>query len=116
MTPWNDLIAGVEQAYHDACEKHPKFADELVPPDLNGIAIKSSIRFYQSFNDSNSVSVGHTILCEELMETYDAVINEGNQAHALEEVNQLIAVCLRFKEELMKSKPFGQDYWKGGEQ
>lgn len=114
MTPWNDLIAGVEQAYHDTCEKHPKFADSFITlNDINDI--RHTLKRYRLFNDSNSIA--HTILNEEAYEVYEAAICEGNQAHALEEVNQLIAVCLRIKEELMKSKPFGCDYyWKGGAQ
>ena len=118
MIPWNELMAGVEAEYHHACEKHPKFADllmeEIIPPEAAELFVKWSLSMRRRDNDERiaqgKVTAGK-VLHEEILEIYEAVIVEHNQEHAIEECNQAIAVCLRLKEELMKSRPFGRGYY-----
>lgn len=88
MTPWNNLIAEVERAYHDECNALPP------PPTL----VDSSMRINR------------------LIFAIDGALVLGKQDLAMAVCDMIIAHCLRLKEEMMKSKPFGQDYWKGGAQ
>ena len=118
MIPWDELMAGVEAEYHHACEKHPRFANLLIevirPPEWARRFVEWHLETQRKDNDERIVQGTITagkVLREEFLEICEAVICEQNQEHAIEECNQAIAVCLRLKEELMKSRPFGRDYY-----
>lgn len=95
MTPNIDKII---EHYNHAREKHPYFCDELQPNDpMTRVVIKARLLVIRN-NIRHSITDGNLEFDEllncELWEVQEAIAN-GNKAHAVEELYDCIAVCLR---------------------
>jgi hypothetical protein len=90
-----ETIEKIKQHYNHAREKHPYFCDKLTYDDKDNIDsfLRMSRAILKDDIKSGYVSFSDVLFCE----TYEA-LNEmvnGNTERAIEELLDMIAVCLR---------------------
>lgn len=77
-----------------ACRKHPKFCDEVIPP---GFDFSEDEKRWKKRNDEATTHYACDIFNEEFYEALNAY-QQGDKAHALQELAQCGAVILRLME------------------
>lgn len=113
-------ISNVLKHYAHAKEKHPYFCD-LMRPYFNvplrkereayACALKSSRDSIVADIHNNTLSWDKLLDCE-VWEVFDALIN-GDAAHAIEELYDCVAVCLRTIDVLKGWQKLGKPEMKG---
>ena len=83
-----------------ACRKHPKFCDEVIPP---GFDFSEDEKRWKKRNDEATTYYACDIFNEEFYEALNAY-QQGDKAHALQELAQCGAVILRIMETIEKEK------------
>ena len=113
-------VSNILKHYAHAKEKHPYFCDAIAPIDLDkeneeGLAdYRESVRRHLLDMRSNievltkkgELTWNDLVLCE-LWEVDEAIAN-GDTAHAIEELYDCIAVCLRTIDVLEGRQPLGK--------
>lgn len=103
-------IRMIEQEFMKACEKHPKFCDELIPP---GFEFSEDEERWKKWNDESTVHYACDLFNEEFYEALNAY-QQGNREHCLQELAQCSAVILRMMQYVEEVRWANGDTCKGG--
>lgn len=109
-------ISNIIKHYAHAKEKHPYFCDIIksdgLPFDFAGWSLEDCRERLVHAREANIVRWDQLLDCEK----YEAMveIDHGNTAHAIEELYDCIAVCLRTIDVLEGRQKLGKPETKGG--
>ena len=90
----NGYLVAIKEELRKAEGKHPKFCDEVVPP---GFDFDEEERRWKKWNDEAEKHYAADLFNEEFYEALNAY-QQGDKAHALQELAQCGAVILRMME------------------
>lgn len=91
-------IDAIAYEYLAAKEKHPKFCDEIIPPEFD---FDEEEKRWKKWNDEATTHYACDLFNEEFYEALNAY-EQGNKEHALQELAQCGAVILRMMETIEK--------------
>lgn len=86
-----EMFKKIQAEYVAACEKHPKFCDEVIPP---GFDFSEEEKRWKKWNDEATIYYASDLFNEEFYEALNAY-QQGDKEHALQELAQCGAVILR---------------------
>lgn len=90
----NGYLVSIKEELQKAEKKHPKFCDELIPP---GFDFDEDEKRWKKWNDEATTHYACDLFNEEFYEALNAY-QQGDKAHALQELSQCGAVILRMME------------------
>lgn len=90
----NGYLVSIKEELQKAEKKHPKFCDELIPP---GFDFDEDEKRWKKWNDEATTHYACDLFNEEFYEALNAY-QQGDKAHALQELCQCGAVILRMME------------------
>lgn len=90
----NGYLVSINEQLRKAEKKHPKFCDELIPP---GFDFDEDEKRWKKWNDEATTHYACDLFNEEFYEALNAY-QQGDKAHALQELSQCGAVILRMME------------------
>lgn len=90
----------IESEFSKAYTKHPKFCDELIPP---GFDFSEDEKRWKKWNDEATTYYACDLFNEEFYEALNAY-QQGDKAHALQELAQCGAVILRMMDFVQNEK------------
>lgn len=90
----NGYLVSIKEELRKAEGKHPKFCDELIPP---GFDFDEDEKRWKKWNDEATTHYACDLFNEEFYEALNAY-QQGDKAHALQELSQCGAVILRMME------------------
>ena len=90
----NGYLVAIKEDLSKAEKKHPKFCDEVIPP---GFDFDEEEKRWKKWNDEAEKHYAADLFNEEFYEALNAY-QQGDKAHALQELAQCGAVILRMME------------------
>lgn len=90
----NGYLVAIKEQLRKAEGKHPKFCDAITPP---GFDFDEEERRWKKWNDEAEKHYAADLFNEEFYEALNAY-QQGDKAHAMQELAQCVAVILRMME------------------